>query len=419
MGMSRWAVLLAFSSAVAVTHAQHALPKDPHPAGPPDRLHTLIAAHNRALILEGGFDFNSNSLLNELPVALWRGAYLDRALRGRSRDAMRGRNSVGYLIDARISYIGPVQERWRPEVSVAHHEHMGVRFPADLFNLTFFGNAGYAERRADIGPTAFTRIRYQTIGMGARHARQSHYARIDLVMGQSHDAADIRWADLYTGADGRVLRANVSGDYLRSDTANSAIGTLNGLGLSFSGRWQLPIARDSRGLLIELEAQDLGFCSWGRGSQRLSRDTTLVFEGLTVENILELDQVLLSEERILDTLGIRFSSSSYTTWLPFRLSARMRGKLSERWKGSVTVDQRNLPGYVPQLAFAADHALGAHTDAGLTLSMGGFGGLRLGASATHVIKERWLLMLATPHLPAFFTQRTRGAGVAFQLAYAF
>ncbi len=404
---------------MAVAQAQQALPNDPHPPRPPDRLHALIAAHDRALILEGGLDYNANSLLNEMPVGLWRGAYLDRELRGRSRDAMRVRNSAGYLIDARVTYIGPALERWRPEVSIAHHDHMGVRFPADLFNLTFFGNAGYAERRADLGPAAFTRVRFQTIGVGARHVHQSHYARIDLVMGQSHDAADIRWADLFTGADGRVLRANVNGDYLRSDTVNSAIGTLNGLGLSFSGRWQVPIARDMRGTMIEFEAQDFGFCSWGRSSQRLTRDTTLIFEGLTVDNILELDQALLNEQSILDTLGIRFSASPYTTWLPFRLSARLRGMISERWKGSITLDQRNLPGYVPQVAFAAEHAVGTCTDAGLTFSMGGFGGLRLGASASHVINERWLLAASTPHLTAFFTQRTRGAGIAFQMAYVF
>ena len=399
--------------------AQHALPRDPSATVPPDRLHAMIAGHDRALILEGAFDFNANSLLNELPVALWRGAYLDRELRGRSRDALRVRNSAGYLIDARITYTGPVQERWRPEVSVAHHEHMGVRFPADLFNITFFGNAGYEERRADLGPARFTRMRYQTIGVGVRHARQSHYARIDLVMGESHTAADIRWADLYTGADGRVLRANVNGRYQRSDSIEAAPGSLQGLGLALSGRWQLPLSRPHRGLLIELEAQDFGFCSWGRTGQRLERDTALVFEGITVENILELDQAVLGEDQVLDTLGIRFRASAYSTWLPFRLSARMRGRLSERWKGSITVDQRNLPGYVPQVAFAAERMLGAGSDAGLTLSMGGFGGLRLGASATHVIKERWLITMATPHLPAFFTQRTRGAGVCFQMAYAF
>ena len=407
-------LLLLLSCALS---AQHALPADPQRARPPDRLHALLAEHDRAVILEGAFDFNANSLLNEMPASLWRGEYLDGELRDRSRDALRVRNSAGYNLDARLTYLGPRMKAWRSELSVAHHEHMGVRFPADLYNLTFYGNAPYEARRADIGPTAYTRVRYQTIGFGARHLRQSHYVRVDLVLGQSLDAVDVRWADLYTGADGPLLRANVNGSYARSDTASSRTGTLNGMGLALSGRWQLPLAR-AKGLLLEVEAQDLGFCAWGRGSQRLQRDTTLSFEGLRVENILELDQAILGEQQILDTLGVRFTSASITTWLPFRLSARMRGRISGRWKGALAVDQRNLPGYVPQLAFTGERSFSARTDAGLTLSMGGFGGLRLGLSATRGFGTHWLLMLSTPHAPAFFTERTRGAGVALMLAYA-
>lgn len=416
--MSRVALALFLGLISSALRAQTVLPLDPGQARPPDLLHKLLSASDRAVIVEGVFDFNSNSLLNEMPASLWRGEYLDHELRDRSRDQLRVRNSAGYHLDARITYQGPRLTDWRSELSVAHHEHMGVRFPADLYNLTFYGNAPFEARRADIGPVAFTRMRYQTVGFGARHLRQSHYLRVDLVLGQSLDAVDVRWADLYTGADGRVLRANVNGTYTRSDTAGSSTGTLNGLGLALSGRWQLPLAR-TRGLLIEVEAQDLGFCSWGRGSQRLDRDTTLSYEGLSVENILELDQAILGEEQILDTLGIRFTSASTTTWLPFRLSARLRGRINERWKGAITVDQRNLPGYVPQLAVTGERSFGTRTDAGLTLSMGGFGGLRIGLSATHVIGKHWLIALSTPQVPAFLTERTRGAGIALAAAYAF
>lgn len=415
--MSRAVFALFLWLLSAALSAQPALPADPAQARPPDRLHALLAAADRAVILEGAFDFNSNSLLNEMPASLWRGEYLNHELRDRSRNQLRVRNSAGYHIDARISYLGPRQQDWRSEISVAHHEHMGVRFPADLYNLTFYGNASYEARRADLGPVAFTRMRYQTIGFGARHLRQSHYVRVDLVLGQSLDAVDLRWADLYTGADGRVLRANVNGTYARSDTANSRTGTLNGLGLALSGRWQLPLTR-SKGLVIELEAQDLGFCGWGRASQRLERDTTICFEGLTVDNILDLDQALLGEERIRDTLGVRFTSSSLTTWLPFRLSARLRGRINDRWKGAITVEQRNLPGYVPQLAFTGERSFGSRTNAGITLSMGGFGGLRIGLNATHVLGQHWLIALSTPHALAFITERTRGAGATFMIAYA-
>lgn len=399
--------------------AQRALPAAPAPPPVLDPLHRLIAANDYAIAVEGAFDFNSNALLNELPAALWRGAYLDRALRSRSRDALRGRNSLGYRIDARITYLGKGESRWRPLISAAHHEHMGLRFAPGLFHLTFFGNAGYEQRRVDLAPTRFAHMRWQTIGFGAWDGRQGQYARLDLVMGQSLDAARIRWADLYTGADGRVLRSNVNGHYWRSDTASSKAGTLNGIGLAFSGRWLVPLARHAHGLRAELEVQDLGFCAWGRESQRLQRDTTIAFEGITVANILELDEAVIGERQLLDTLGIRFAQGPYSTLLPFRLSARVGSALGEQWRGAIEVDQRNLPGYVPQVSFIAERRLGGGTEAGFTLSMGGFGLVRLGLSATHRIKQRWLFGLGTPHAPAFLTGSTRGAGLSVIAACAF
>lgn len=378
----------------------------------------MIAANDVVLRVESAFDYNANTLFNELPIGLWLGSYLDRDLRGRSRDALRSRNSVGYLLDARISYFGPGQGRWRSVISLAHHEHMGLRFTADLFNITFFGNEPYEGRRADLGPAHFMHMRYQTLGFGVQDTRRNNMARIDLVIGQSLSAADIRWADLYTGVDGRVLRSNIRGTYSMSDTASNRIGTMNGFGLAFSGRWSVPIARNPHGIAVELEAQDLGFSGWGSKSQRLHRDTTIAFEGITVANILDLDEVILGEDDLLDTLGLRFRTTGFATWLPFRFSALARAPLGDDWTCSISVDQRNLPGYVPQLAIRGERAFGVATDAGVGLAMGGFGGLRLGASVAQVVRKRFLIALSTPHLPGLFMARTRGAGVSFSASIA-
>lgn len=378
----------------------------------------MIAANEMVLRVETSFDYNANTLLNELPLGLWLGRFLDRDLRGRSRDALRSRNSIGYLIDARITYFGPGQSRWRSIISLAHHEHMGLRFTADLFNLTFFGNALYEGRRADLGPSAYMRMRYQTLGFGVQDTRRNNMARLDLVIGQSLSAADIRWADLYTGIDGRVLRSNIRGTYMMSDTASEKTGTMNGFGLAFSGRWSVPIARNPHGIALELEAQDLGFSGWGSKSQRMERDTTITFEGITVDNILELDEVIIGEDALLDTLGLRYRTTAFTTWLPFRLSALARAPLGEAWTCSISIDQRNLPGYLPQLVLRGERAFGEATDIGLALGMGGFGRLRLGASVTHVVRKRVLLALSSPHLPGFFMARARGAGVSFSASFA-
>lgn len=370
-------------------------------------------AAKRTLSAEAAFDYGANSLWNELPIALWQGGYLDRELRERSRDALRARNTVGYSIDSRLTYTGPPQGRWRPTISIAHHDRMGVRFAPDMYNLTFFGNAAYEGRRADLGPARFAHFRYQTIGMGMVDSRAGHMARVELVIGQSVNKADVRWADLYTGIDGRVLRSNIRGEYLRSDTASSNGGTMNGIGLAFSGKWRVPIKPNPHGLQITLEAEDLGFCSWSQQSLTLNRDTTIEFRGITVANILALDEVIIGEDALLDTLGLRYRMNSAATWLPFTLRAMSSLPFETNWTLMAELEQRNLPGFVPQLSIGADRALGKRWNARTQLAMGGFGGLRLGGDATVLIGSRWMLQAGTPHLPAFFTDRTRGAGIWF------
>ncbi|MBK7383192.1 MAG: hypothetical protein IPI81_07625 [Flavobacteriales bacterium] len=391
------------------------------PARAQDTLMTVpgvrfYAAHDHILIAEASADYNANSIRNELVAGLWKGGFIDRDLRERSRDALRERNSVGYVLSARVSYIGPGTGKWRQLTSVSHQEHMGVRFPRDLYNLTFFGNANYEGRRADLGPAAFTRTQYQTIGFGAQRVDLGHYFRVDLVLGQSIDAVNLKWAGLYTGVDGRVLRASVLGDHWRSDTASSSFGQLNGLGLAVSGRWGMRISRHNQAR-VDFEVQDLGFVGWGRKSLHLHKDTILEYTGLRVASILDLDNVLIGEDQLLDTFGLRYTQDPFTKPLPFLLRATLSAPLGVGWSGSVQVDQRYLPGYIPQLTFGALRSLGARglAVAGGQLSMGGFGGIRLGASAQRRFGERVVVMLSSPHLPGFLLGGTRGAGLAFSV----
>ena len=388
-----------------------------------DRARELHSEHNDLISIDAWFDYNANSLRNELVSGLWSGSYLDRDLRERTRAVMRERNSVGYLLGGRVTWVGgdSVESHvgWRSLMSMAYHEQMGARFTRDLYAVTFFGNAGYEGRRADLGPTAVTRIRYQTIGVGMQHARTNSFVRLDFVIGQSYDAADVEWAGMYTGIDGRVIRATVLGDYYRSDTASSRFGQVNGFGLAVSGRWETELKRCMNGAHLSLEVEDLGFASWSGTSQRITKDTIIEYGGIEVANILELDNALIGEDQLLDTFGLRYRSGSFATLLPFVLRASLRLPMSERWNGSATVDQRNLPGYLPQLIFAGERAFGSRTGAGACLSFGGFGGLRLGAMVRHRIGGRVLLEASSPHLPGFFLGSARGAGAMFNAMVAF
>ncbi|MBK9075674.1 MAG: hypothetical protein IPL77_11980 [Flavobacteriales bacterium] len=194
------------------------------------------------IIAKGGYEMDANAIYNELLLGLVNGGYLERELRQRSSDALTGMNRLGQVFQVRATVIAGDSIFHQPglqwSVSASHQDQGGMRFRPDVFDLTFFGNAAYEDRTADLSNSAYERQIFQTLGMGLYWGRTGDHVRLDLVKGQSLNAVELEDATLYTAPDGRRLDVRLHGDYLQSDTAvnGSDMRTWNGSGcaLSFS-----------------------------------------------------------------------------------------------------------------------------------------------------------------------------------------
>ncbi|HQW07234.1 MAG TPA: DUF5723 family protein [Flavobacteriales bacterium] len=384
----------------------------------------LNAGWDHTLTVSGIFDYNANTIRNELPMAIYRGGYLERELRQRSLDALSSKhNAAGYALGGRLTWTGPAcWERlpgWRPRIDIAHHEQGGLRFTADQYELTFFGNAPFENEQAILSPSAFTQVRYQTVGFGTQHTRSGSFLRLDVVRGQSYQAVDVRWASLFTGEDGRVLRSALLGDYYASDTAGSGLDRTNGVGMAIAGRWNTDLRVGKRSVAFSAWLEDFGFVGWNGNSVRIHKDTLIRFTGFDVENVFELDHVLLGEDELLDTFGSRYRTGAFTKLLPFQVGIQAVLPLGERWKVGLAVDHRHLPGYVPQAMLLASRRVGMRTQLGTTLSYGGFGGIRWGFGVKHRFGQHVLLSASTPQIPAFVLGSVGGLGLWLGVSVAF
>ncbi len=375
-------------------------------------------------LVEAGasLDYNANTIYNELTYAVWSGQFLDRDLRQRSLDAMRSRNSVGFDQSFHLSWTGALglwgRHHWRPLIKAAHHDMMGTRFTSDVFELAFFGNAGFEGERADLGPSAHSHVRYQSLGAGILDDRSGSFVRLDLLLGQSVEQADIRWAGIYTAEDGRVIRATLLGEYQLSDTAGSEFGRNNGMGVSFSGRWNT-VLKGLGSTTLSIGLEDFGLIRWNEHSVALSKDTVIEFLGWDVANILDLDNVLIGEDQLIDTLGLRYTPGAFTSYAPLVLTLSLEKQLAPGWRGGLEVMQRYLPGFIPQVTAFASRRLGTRSLLGANLSYGGFGDLRLGLSGRMRLGDRVWIHLSTPNLPGFLLGTTRGYGMQGGLMVGF
>ncbi|MGV3636583.1 MAG: hypothetical protein ACO1NQ_02945 [Flavobacteriales bacterium] len=365
--------------------------------------------------LSGLFDYNANTVDNAFPLAILQGGFVQRDLRQRASEGLKERgNSAGFVLGGRVQWTGAAcwtqHPNWRPIISVAHHEQSGLSFTADQFDLTFFGNSNFQERTAVLAPSAYHQIRYQTVGAGVLDQTSGSYVRLDVFRGQSMARADVRWASLFTGADGRVLRSALLGDYVASDTAGSGFDRTNGLGAGLSARWAFT-ARRGPGIRYGLAVEDLGLIVWNKNSVQVDKDTLIRYQGWQVQNLFALDAVLVNEQAVVDTFGLGYRSGRVAQLTPFRLSADLSLPLNDRHRLVVLVEHRHLPGFIPQLTAQVSRVLGTRTMLGASLGYGGFGGVRLGASAKRRIGEHVLITLSTTQLPGLLTTRVKGIGM--------
>ncbi len=408
-------VLLAIGLSLAVYGQIGLLPYDSVVDLPATRMHRIT--------LDAWADYNSSSVYNELPWAIYQGGFISRDLRERSREALQSRNSAGYDVGARFSWVGGDslfgRARMRPMVSVAYRNVLGVSFTRDVYDLAFFGNAHFEDLTADLAPSAHAQMTWQSFGFGIQDAANRSFFRVDVLRGRAFNASDIRQALFYTAPDGRSLQLVSDAAYWRTDTAGSGEQHTNGMGVSLSGRLNVSRSIANRNAEISLQIEDAGFMHWDPNSLQINRQEATEFEGLSVENVFDLGELLVGEEQLLDTLGLRYERGSYTTLMPMRAALSMELALDRHWKAGVQVDHRYLPGYRPQVMLSASRRLGNRVLLGASATYGGFGVLRFGLASRLRIGELMLLELGTTHAPGFFMGNTRGAGAYASLSFGF
>ena len=414
MGMSRcWLIIAtcwwAISAVIAQVPGSHGLTAD-----------SVFDPVSNSIRMESSGSFDSNAIHNDLVLGLRRGELIDRGIRERSQAALRRDNRFRQEPALGISSVGagsPFDHpRWRPMISVGHHDLLGIRFTRDVYDLTFFGNKAFEGSTAHLAPSAYEQQRFQTLGFGIQDQRTSSFLRIELVMGQSLSASRLRTADLYTAPEGVELDAAVNGNYWRNDTASTTFGSINGSGLAISGRWMRPVPIGQRKSWLSFQVDDLGFIRW-RNALSITKDSTIAYQGITVENIFDFPDLVLGEEEILDSLGILYERASITRPTPFRMKLSWTMALGPKWFAAATADQRYLPGYAPSFTLQATRKLGRAILLSGMAGFGGFGGVRVGLGFFTTLGRNFSIELQSRNVIGLVVPQAQGMAAGVALFY--
>jgi hypothetical protein len=257
---------------------------------------------------------------------------------------------------------------------------------------------------------------YQKFGIGLFHKQTFSGVNISFVNGDELFRAELDRGDLFTAENGDSLSLDYSGSFWYSDTARTGFLTGNGAGMAIDLYWNTPFT-DGKGF-IHLSAEDLGFITWSDQTVEYSGDSTYTFNGLDIDAIGELDDIL-DPESVRDSLNLRKKNAQLLTWLPAHFRLGMIREFSQKWYYSVEIDARWLNRLYPMFRAGAIYSPNKNLLGGLYLRYSVFGDVQLGLRTEWRPGKNWLLSMNIEQIQSLFVPNTRAGALRASVFKAF
>jgi hypothetical protein len=227
--------------------------------------------------------------------------------------------------------------------------------------------------------------------------------------------ARIDRAKMYTSESGEQIELEYTGEYFRADTSKSGFGQGKGLGLCIDGDFNLPL-ENNKGI-VSLSVRNLGFVKWSSLTDNYSVDSSFVWTGVNVDDVIALSEDGLVMPSLQDTLGIVGEKREKVLALPtsfhFRMLRKLNGKKSYE-AGLMVMPSRTS---LPFIYGGFNHYVAPGLLLTERVTFGGFGNLNIGLEAQWLLNNRLYFRLGTNQLFGFLSPNSRGMNGFFGLSY--
>jgi hypothetical protein len=302
-----------------------------------------------------------------------------------------------------------------------------AKFTGDLFKVVFFGNAGFAGATADFSATKNLSYRYHQmrLGMQKKFAFLNHDWEagigLSVIAARSGSSLKIDRGTLFTEQYGSFIDADYNFEYSVSDTSNSNLFTVNGVGGSADAT--LAYLPGSSSLRVLLFVNDFGFINWSKRSTLYSADSTLHYEGFEVNDLFNsTDTTLLpfNGDSLIHITGAHNNNIPFRTVLPVRFSLACIYSVSERWLITAAVSYCPYPDLMPLVTLQPQFSFSPSFKLATSLSYGGTDQFRTGIRLSGTFRNRIFFEAGSENVSAFFLPKeTTSASLFFGSSIAF
>jgi hypothetical protein len=345
--------------------------------------------------------------------------FIDETLKNNAIKKLDSKNRFGAFFQTKIGVMFYPDSTWKEqqqafEISYKNQNIIGSEFSSDFFKLVFNGNAQFAGQTANLSETHFSILNFESINLGfLKSFNSSGFSlQFGLVRGKSYTDLNLKNGGLYTAADGSQLNVDFSGNFEQSSRFSNQFNANPSMGAAFGFEYNLQLRR---GFNLDIKAEDIGFVNWNEKTDLISRDTTFIFNGINVNDIINTnkDLAFLGDSLVNKLRGPIVKSSSMVA-LPAFFQTRISKYFTNKWILSLTLNYRYFTGYSLLKKLEIGKRLNKDRYILLSLAEGGFGNFQTGIQLVLINNTRHFLKIGTTANEGFISKKLSGNGMMIQ-----
>lgn len=370
--------------------------------------------------LGGSADWGSNTLERSWMNTMVSGGHLSTVQNRNFVDRMEEINRFGANAHASFDVFSFSDSLFGKQnlglkLGVSSVYSLSTGFDKDLFELTFLGNAQMLGDTVELGPFYGDFQVFQKYGVGVFDKRNLSFVQLSYVSGQEMQQIRIDRARMFTSTSGDEIQLDYTGEYHVADTSKSGLGQTKGMGFCIDGDFNLPL-ENNKGI-VSLSVRNLGFINWSSRTDNYRVDSSFVWTGVNVDDVIALSEDGLEMPSFKDTLGIESIKDQKLLALPTSFHFRMLRKLNGR--KSYEAGLMVMPGRtsLPFIYGGFNHFVAPGLLLTERVTFGGFGNLNIGLEAQWLLNNRLYLRAGTNQMLGFISSNSRGMNGFFGLSY--
>lgn len=370
----------------------------------------------------------SNSITTNFLKNIYNSGFLDSTLKNTVSENLEELNRVGVTAFGGIGFTIQDENMFHGNAILTggfeYNLQQTADFTPDVFHLVFYGNYDLQDSIAKLDKTTFNSIKYNKYRLGiilpdtVSDGTITTAFFVNFIQGISTNFININTGAFYTSPYGTYI--DFAYDFSAQNTQpDSSIFDWRGSGAAldvfFEYHWP------KIGLKFFTSAIDLGFVSWYDNTKKITADTTILFEGIDVDNLLNATTSLFTQDTLFNLLGVTETELTFTKILPIKLNAGFVKEFSPTFYAALGAQHIFNNTYVP-LVYIKSGKIFPKTGTAIEgiVETGGYGGLNVGFGISQRITKHASIQLnASNFLGLIVPDRLTGAAAFISLHSSF